>query len=115
MPTGNWAKNGPERDDKGRFVAGNRSSGGRKKQPPEFRAAVLENAPAALAVIIAIMNNTSASNKDRLKAAEIIIERAYGKPDSTVKLQTSKADMLEDIRAEVERIKAHDAAGETRA
>ena len=107
--TVNRAKTGKQRDEKGRFIAGNHN-GGRKKQPPEFRAVVLENAPDALQVLLAIMRDEDASNADRIKAANIIIERAYGKPDSTVKLETPKADMLDDIRAEMERLKASDEA-----
>ena len=95
------------RDQKGRFAKGHAPTGaGRKPQSPEFRELALSNAPKALEVVIEVMNNPKASNKDRLTAAGMIIDRAYGKPDSTVKLETPKADMLDDIRAEMERIKA---------
>ena len=97
-------KNGCERDEKGRFKAGNKG-GGRKRQPPEFRAAVLDAAPEALEVIVAIMRDIKAEDKDRIKAANIIIERAYGKPDSTVRLEMDKADMLDDLYQEMQRIK----------
>ena len=95
------------RDSKGRFQKGHTPKGsGRKPQTPEFRELALSNAPKALRVVIDVMNNPKASNKDRLTAAGMIIDRAYGKPDSTVKLERPKADMLDDIRAEMERIKA---------
>lgn len=95
------------RDSKGRFQKGHTPQGsGRKPQPPEFRDLAVSNAPKALQTVVDIMNNPKASNKDRLTAAGMIIDRAYGRPDSTVKLETPKADRLDDIREEMARLKA---------
>ncbi len=94
-------KNGQDRDGRGRFVKGN-GGGGRTRQPPEFHACALENAMDALQVLIDIMSNPKAMNSDRIRAAGIIIDRAYGKPDSTVRLESPKAELLDDIRAEID-------------
>ena len=93
------------RDNKGRFVKGHSDNGaGRKKQSPEFRALLTTNAPKALETVIQIMNDKSASNRDRITAAGIVLDRAYGKAVANVHIE-SKNDMLEDIRAEMERIR----------
>lgn len=71
------------RDESGRFIKGNKS-GGRKALPEEFKKAARDNALPALLVLIGIMTNEDADNSDRIKAANIIIERAYGKPTTEV-------------------------------
>jgi len=52
---------------------------GRPKQPKEFKDLVKANTVPALEAVISIMNNKNAKESDRLKAAEIVIDRAYGK------------------------------------
>lgn len=102
----NWAEIGDGRGKDGRFAPGHKSNGGRKRQPKAFRETVLKSAPEALETVLEIMRSTNARASDRLRAAEIVIERAYGKPDSTVRLDVPKQERLDDIRAEIERIKA---------
>ena len=93
------------RDNKGRFVKGHADNGaGRKKQSPEFRALLTTNAPKALETVIQIMNDKSASNRDRITAASIVLDRAYGKAVANVQFD-QKADMMDDIRTEMEKIK----------
>ena len=53
--------------------------GGRPKLPAEFKEVVKCNTVPALMTVINIMQDSNAKAADRLKAAEIIIERAYGK------------------------------------
>ena len=104
----------PERDSKGRFVKGHGKNGaGRKKQPPEFREMLENNAPKALEAVIGIMNDPGASNRDRLTAANIVIERTYGKVPVSVDFDPNddKRCMIDDIREEMARLK-QEAAGE---
>lgn len=101
----NWAEIGDGREKNGRFAPGHKSNGGRKRQPKAFRETVLKSAPEALETVLEIMRSAARAS-DRLRAAEIVIERAYGKPDSTVRLDVPKQERLDDIRAEIERIKA---------
>ena len=52
---------------------------GRPKQPKEFKDIIKNNTVAAINAVIGIMNDEDAKPTDRLKAAEIVIDRAYGK------------------------------------
>lgn len=53
--------------------------GGRPKQPKEFKEIVGANTIGAINAIIEIMNDPNAKGSDRIKAAEIVMDRAYGK------------------------------------
>jgi len=52
---------------------------GRPKEPKEFKELAKAKSLDALNVVINIMNNDEAKHSDRIKAAEMIIDRAYGK------------------------------------
>ena len=52
---------------------------GRPKEPKEFKELAKARSLDALKVVIDIMNNYEAKHSDRIKAAEMIIDRAYGK------------------------------------
>lgn len=81
-----------DRDSKGRFVKGNRSTGGRKKLPEELREMCRALAPGAIETAKAIMLDTEAPPRDRLRAAEIILDRGYGKPEQAVTASATDAD-----------------------
>ena len=53
---------------------------GRPKIPPELREAAKAAAPEALQVAIDLMRNPGVEPADRLRAAQIVMDRAYGKP-----------------------------------
>ena len=53
---------------------------GRPKTPEEFKQLARENSLAALQKVIAIMHNDEAKLNDQLKAAEMVMDRAWGKP-----------------------------------
>ena len=89
------------RDEHGRFVKGN-AGGGRTKQPDAFKDTVKENALPALMVVIAIMNSESAKPKERLMAASIILERAYGKAPQAVDL--TQVTVSVDTQAVIDRL-----------
>ena len=81
-------KNGkkPGRDPvTGRFTAGN-SCGGRKPVPEDLKEAFQLSGHEALAVLLSVMRDKRARNADRIKAAEIILDRGYGKPRQAVEL-----------------------------
>ena len=64
------------------FKSGNEwkgNPGGRPKLSKAFKKILDVNDVIALRTIVSIMKDKKASKKDRLKAAEIIIERKYGK------------------------------------
>ena len=65
---------------------------GRPKQPKEFKALVKSNTVPALEAVIRIMNDDTAKDSDRIKAAELIIDRAYGKS-----VQPIDADVKADV------------------
>jgi hypothetical protein len=89
----NTAKKNIGRDPvTGRFTKGNPSNGGRKKLPEELKEAFREAAPDALEVLKKIMLNDRARDADRIKAAEIILDRGYGKPVQAVDLAAETQD-----------------------
>ena len=76
-----------KRDTKtGRFVAGN-GTGGRKKMPEELKKAFQAAAPEALAALKEILATGKPS--DRIRAAEVILDRGYGKPAQAVDVESS--------------------------
>jgi hypothetical protein len=80
---------GVKRDHNGKFAAGTakpRNAGrGRKKTPPDIKAAFEELSHTAVEVLKQILNDDEAKPSDRLKAAETVLDRALGKPQQAVK------------------------------
>ena len=74
------------RDEKGRFGPGNKS-GGRPKMPEEFKELAKKYSLPALRVAISIMEDVEQKASDRLKAVELIHDRAYGKPKQDVGIE----------------------------
>ena len=76
----------------------------------QLRRQTQEHALEALEVILSIMNDPQAGNGDRMKAANLILERACGKaggaPAGAHGGAGDKRDRLEDIRAELKKIQA---------
>ena len=54
--------------------------GGRVKAHPELKAIACEYTSDAIGTAVAIMRNPEARDSDRLKAAEILLDRGHGKP-----------------------------------
>lgn len=99
---GAQSRDAPVRDSMGRYVKGTNGCkhGGRKAMTPEFKAAVMSYALPALEVVKAVLLDETASHSDRLRAAQMIIERAYGKPESTVQMEArmlTQGDFVIDI------------------
>lgn len=72
----------------GRFVKGY-GGGGRPKLPEELKEAFRAAAPEALAVLHRILMDEDAKHSDRIRCAEIILDRGYGKPVQAVDLEHS--------------------------
>jgi hypothetical protein len=53
--------------------------GGRPKVPEEFKEIAKKNSIPALHKVIEILQSPDSENKDKLRAAEIIMDRAWGK------------------------------------
>lgn len=68
-----------QRDDKGRFIKGNKN-GGRPKLREEFKRFAQEKSYDALKVVWGIMVGEETNARDRLSAARILMEYGYGKP-----------------------------------
>lgn len=82
---------------------------GRPKQTKEQQdalEAIRSLAAETPAVLQAILRDEEAPPSQRLKAVELVLERTYGKAEATVKVEESCGDVLAEIRAEVEQIKA---------
>lgn len=75
----------------GRFVKGN-AGGGRPKMPAELRADFQAAGPRALEVLLGILSDGDAAARDRIRAAEIILDRGYGKPVQAVDLSAEGSE-----------------------
>ena len=79
----------PNRDPRtGQFLPGNKS-GGRRELPEDLKEAFRAASPDALRLLVQIVNNDEAKDTDRIRAAEIILDRGYGKPRQAVDLDAS--------------------------
>lgn len=79
-----------KRDSKGRFVKGQSGNKeGRQKIPEDMKQAFRSLAPDCCRVLCSIVNDESARHADRIKAAEVILDRGFGKPVQAVDLDAS--------------------------
>lgn len=87
------------RGSDGRFLPGNRT-GGRKKLPEELVEMCRALSPQAIETAKKIMLDKEARAGDRLRAAEIILDRGYGKPAQAVNLEIDKTQPVIFINAD---------------
>lgn len=76
-----------QREDAGKFkkgVSGNPK--GRPKAGLTLQHICKEHAETAIQILLGIMTDEKAKSGDRIRAAEIILERGYGKPMQAVEL-----------------------------
>lgn len=59
---------------------------GRPKLPPELKEAARAASPEALQVLVDIMRNVESREADRIRAAELVLNRAYGTPSASVEV-----------------------------
>lgn len=76
----------------GRFVKGY-GGGGRKKLPEDLKEAFRACGPDALDVLRRILLDEEAKHSDRIRCAEIILDRGYGKPVQAVDLEGSVGEV----------------------
>lgn len=82
----------PPRNSSGQFTKGSSGNpGGRPKLPAELKQAFQEAAPEALRVLLDIMLDEEARAADRIRCAEVILERGYGKPAQEVSLTAAES------------------------
>lgn len=86
-------KNG--RDERGRFLPGN-PGGGRPPIPAELRELAQAAAPRAIEIALELME-TATNERVRLAAAEVLLDRGYGKPAQAVDV-TSAGEQIQPIR-----------------
>ncbi len=83
-----------DRNEAGQFVKGKSGNpGGRPKRTPEEQLAVemlKELTPRAVEVVSGILTNEHASLYARLQAAEIIFNRAMGRPETYLKVENAE-------------------------
>lgn len=70
-------KNG--RDEKGRFIKGSGGGPGRKPLAPNLKDALLPLGDKAVSALQAILDDPEAKQGDKLRAAEIVLDRLLGK------------------------------------
>lgn len=83
------------RDGKGRFAKGvSGNAGGRPKVPEELREAFREACPVALKTLVRVVKDPKAKDADRIRAAEAILDRGYGKPVQAVDVDASAVQQV---------------------
>lgn len=83
----------------GRFVKGWKG-GGRKKIPDEVKELLQAATPDAVRFLAALVNDDTAKDTDRVKAAEIILDRVYGKPQQSVDIDAKSIPQVVFVGAE---------------
>lgn len=76
------------RDAAGKFLKG--VSGNPKGRPPalpQFEALAKQHAPEALDTILRVLRNEAAKGTERVAAAKVILEYAYGKPKQITEMK----------------------------
>ncbi len=81
MPKKKTAEAAPQnRLKNGRFAKGNKANpGGRPKVPEEVKEALKASTLPAINTLIGIMNDEDKADKDRIKCAEVILNKTLGK------------------------------------
>ena len=80
-----------KRNKKGQFVKGQSGNkNGRPKIPQDLREAFRASGMEAYRVLREILLNTEEAARDRIRAAEIILERGYGKPVQAVSVEPNE-------------------------
>ena len=72
-----------ERDNKGRFVAGN-TGGGRPRMPDEVKNMLKAATPRAAQLLIDVIDDENQPMNLRIDCANKVIERIFGKPNQPI-------------------------------
>lgn len=85
------------------FVKGQSGNpNGRPKMPKDLKEAFKAASPKALEILKKILADPEAKDGDRLRAAEIILDRAYGKPAQAVDITTDTVMIQETLNDRLE-------------
>jgi len=96
--TAKTAKKSTQRGKGKPFAKGQSGNpGGRPKVPEDIRQAFREASPQACETLVKIINDPAAKDSDKIRAAETILDRAYGKPVQAVDLDADIASVPVEI------------------
>ena len=82
---------------------------GRKPLTEEQKQAmqlIRDHAPDAVKTVLEVMKDKRTRSADRLRASEIVLDRAYGKSPAIVNLSPGDNTIMQEIRAELEALRA---------
>ena len=85
-----YDRNGCPRTEKGKPLKGYSMNPGGRPSNKELQQACRAKSQDALDTLIEVMNNQEARNMDRIKAAQALLDRGFGKPVQQVQDDTSK-------------------------
>lgn len=89
------------RDSAGRFQKGKSGNpSGRKKVPEDIKKAFKAHSMDALTVLVSIINDATAKDADKIRAAEVILDRAYGKPQQSVEVEQTNIPQVVFVNAD---------------
>ena len=80
------------RDSKGRFVKGGPGGPGRTPLAPNLKDALLPLGDKAVAALTKILDDPDAKDSDKLRAAEIVLERLLGKAAQPIIAELHQTD-----------------------
>lgn len=82
-----------QRDSKGRFLPGQTANrGGRPRRLQEFTELAQQHTPEAFEAVLDVLRDPEAKTADKLKAADMILDRGLGKP-----LQANQVEIDADL------------------
>ncbi len=83
----------PGRDAGGKFVKGKSGNpGGKRPIPEDVKAALEELTPTAVSKLEEVLNDESTPANVKVKAAEVVLDRVYGRPVQSTELEMASKD-----------------------
>ena len=83
------------RNKSGQFIKGKSGNPeGRPKMPEDLKEAFRELTPAAVRALSEIINSPESKPVERIRAAEVILDRGWGKPTQSMEIETNKVPQV---------------------